>query len=210
MEETDKAKLRRELRRLHKKKGVRQHSVNFNLLMIILVLIAAMITATFYFYIKYDELDDRGEQIVEVNEEMEDSYRRCQQDLRSSLDMLENLNSQLNTSSASRSSLNELYIDLENTKSRLESNLSNAKDSLSTCRLELQEYADELEDAMDTVNDYIEQYNLKAQELVTAQGIINSLEDQIEDYTRINNRLSDDLDDLQSCVDREENCSACR
>jgi len=208
MDEVEKTKLKRELRKLHKKKGGSKHSVNFYLLLIIIVLLSAMVVEVFYFVWRYDAVSEESTDFVEAKREVEGQLNQCQTDLLKTIDQINILSEDLNISSASRSSLNELYEDLSDIRTQLETNLSNVESSLGTCRLELQEYSDELAAAISDLNDYISQYNQKVLELQTAITEISDLETELESCETLKNELSGDLGQLEDCVD-DNNCTAC-
>jgi len=208
MDEGDKAKLKRELRKLHSKKPEPEHSVNFYLLVIIVVLLVALVATALYSFWKYDSAIEENAGFVRARSMMEDQLKLCEVEINSAKQELTDLNNELNISSASRTSLNDLYVDLSNLRSQLENDLTGAQGSLSECNLQLQEYADNLNAAIDELNDYILLYNQKSSEVSGLNTKISDLEDDLDASEILRLRLVDDVDDLEDCI-VDYNCTQC-
>lgn len=210
--EIQKAKLKRELREMvQKKKGGaprHRHNVNFYLLLLIVVLLVALVAATFYFLWKYESIAGEKDDFAGMKNTLENQLAQCSSNLDRAAEQVEAMAADLNISAASRESLNMLYLNLSNVKSRLESELTNMEASLASCRLELQEASDELAEAINELNEYIAQYNKKVAELQTALGKIAGLEDELDECEDLNIALASQLHQLEECVE-ENNCTAC-
>lgn len=205
MDEVEKAKLKLELRNLRKARAVNKHSVNFYLLLLIIILLVAMIGATMYFFWRHGAVLDENKEFVGAKSVTEDRLNECKATLQQSIDQIGALSVDLNTSSASRQSLNQLYASLSDTKTLLETNLTNAVGTLNVCRLELVESKNERDEAIDELDMQITRYtSLWRSTNVTITG----LRDDIGDLELQISLLEEDLDDIRDCVEGN-NCTAC-
>jgi chromosome segregation ATPase len=208
MKQAEKAKLRRELKKLGREKPGKLHSVNLYLIIMVAALAAALVVATLLFYWKHDSLIDANKGSVKARSVVDQKLDECESDLGVTIKQMEAMAEQLNLSSETRENLNDLYTNVSNIKERLEADLSNTKLGLEECNMELQEYANELKDAIDELNDYINQYNAKVQELQTALNELEETENRLSTCISEKSDITNDYNDIVDCV-RDHNCSSC-
>jgi chromosome segregation ATPase len=207
MKSKDKAKLKRELREIHTKKSS-GHNVNLQLLAAIIAVLATLMVAIIYFSWQYEELLEENENFDTVHNTVNEQLQQCKEELDSAEMNMGLLAEELNTSSASRESLNALYSNLSEEKGELEDELSTTEAKFSSCQEDLSETEGELNAAVNDLNDYIDLYNEKVVQLQNAVSDIDELETTVSNLQGEISDLEVELAELRECVDNN-NCTAC-
>lgn len=217
MEEAERARLKSELRRLHEKKNVQTRNVNFHLLFLIVLLLIAIVGATFYFFWKYNNTVSESKGFSQAKSVIESDLSTCRITLDKSIEQMDELLEDFNISSSSMASLRGLYTNVSNLKEKLATDLSNTQTSLSTCQTDLVSSRDELNDAIAELNTFTTQYNQKVLELQAVKkdnealkGNVTALKNSVKSLEITLARVQEDLRDLQDCVDANANCTACQ
>ncbi len=206
MDRTQTERIKKELRGLRRREG--GHSVNFYLLVAVVILLISLIGASVYFLTIYKGLEKERKSIRSVKAEVEDRLTKCEVDLEAEIKKREMMMEELNITSSTRESLNKLYVNLSNEKERIAADLNNTKETLEVCKIDLQETNDQLQDAINEVNEYIDKYNQKVLELQEVRDQLSSLNSELNDCEEMKDDLASKLSYLKSCIS-EHNCSAC-
>jgi chromosome segregation ATPase len=209
MDEREKARLRRELRKLHTQ-GSTKKSVNFRLFAIIVILLAALGGLAFYASWKHNDLLVENREFAGVREMISNELSTCGSRLAKAEEDVAYFSSQLNISSASQETLNELYAELASLKAQLEGDLTGTQQSLSVCSSDLQSSRAELSSAIGELDVCITDYDKAISDLSIAMHRIDVLRSEVSNLTTDLSKAEDELEELRACVNTNSNCTACR
>jgi len=192
----DKVKLqriKRELRRMETQGRPGKTNLNLKLLALIILVIVAMVFATFFFRWEYGGLSDEYKDKVNENLVLRDERDSARTVARDKNEELNEILETLNISQARETALGERYINLTNLREQIETDLENTQTTLTMCQGQLISKASELSEALNDLEYYTDLYNRKAAEL---QNVRNQL-------AIVSNNLDtceEKVDDVRGCL----------
>ncbi|MBT4540439.1 hypothetical protein HOC35_02910 [Candidatus Woesearchaeota archaeon] len=164
-----------------------KQDINFNLLFLIGVIIAATVLLTLYFTyamgdvnVDYNQLDGVYKDTFHNLTQTAFNLKVCEND---KVNISENLNETLSIEKKAREEYNQIYEQTEGELTETQKVLKETKDDLTATLTELK----------DTTNDL----NQKLAALSAAENNIEKLNKKVQN-------IEDDLDDIQNCADNDD------